>query len=58
MPFLLPCSGAKPRLGDSEGKAQVTTQRAETREVGVLACRIESDPPFSLRPERLLVAVL
>jgi len=36
----------------------VMTQRAETREVGVLACRIESDPPFSLRPERLLVAVL
>src|SRR5262249_15775567 len=29
------CSGAKPRLGDSEGKAQVTTQRAETREVGI-----------------------
>ena len=30
--------------------------RAETREGGVSAYRSSSGPPFSLRPERLLVA--
>src|SRR3989337_2637269 len=57
-PFLLRCSGAKPRMGALEGKAQETTLRAETREGGVSRLPLVSGPPFSLRPERLLVADL
>ena len=34
LPFLRRCSGAKPRMGALEGKAQETTVRAETREGG------------------------
>src|SRR3990172_6272947 len=34
LPSLLRCSGAKPRMGALEGKAQETTLRAETREGG------------------------
>src|SRR6266545_3271353 len=54
------CSGAKPRLGALEGKAQETTRERRHGRVAFYACRSNdwSGPPFSLRPERLLVAVL
>ena len=52
-------SGAKPRMGALEGKAQETLESGDTGGRPFDACRaFRRGPPFSLRPERLLVAVL
>jgi hypothetical protein len=59
-PFLRRCSGAKPRMGALEGKAQETLESGDTGGRLLRACRADCrrDPPFSLRPERCWWAVL
>jgi len=50
-------------MGALEGKAQDMLLRAKALESGdtggrLFACRLAGGPPFSLRPERLLVGAL